>query len=182
MKGEPLTHFELLVRGKAVSRLPSEGGTAMTAAWLEAPDYIAPGMVFCRDPYLPVEIAAHTPVEIHSWKMEEILSFAQKSRGFLHATLGLLGEKVRFLAGRLEDMRNLPLKERLLRYLKDLALQQNQNACPCHVTLPYSKEGLAAFFGVTRPSLSRCFSELAEEGILRYSGRLVEWDNLSPPA
>lgn len=174
-----MTHFELLVRGKAVSRLPSETGAPMTAAWLEAPDYIAPGMVFCQDPYLPVEIAAHTAVEIHSWKMEEILGFAQKSRGFLQSMLGLLGEKVRFLAGRLEDMRSLPLKERLLRYLKDLARQQNQDACPCHVTLPHSKEGLAAFFGVTRPSLSRCFSELADEGLLRYSGRTVEWDDLT---
>lgn len=180
-KGEPLTHFELLVKGKVASRIPTENGVPLTAAHLEAPDYLAPGMVFCQDTSLPVEIVALTPVEVHSWSLDEMLNFAQKSRGFLHALLGLLGEKVRFLAGRLEEMRSLPLRERLLRYLKDLALHQQQNGPTVQVVLPSSKEGLAAFFGVTRPSLSRCFSELSDEGLLRYSGRRVEWEKpLSP--
>mgnify|MGYP006427156557 CR=1 FL=1 len=75
-----------------------------------------------------------------------------------------------FLATKLRLTQFATLRERQVHYLFD---QMNAQQSRC-IELPVSKQELAHTLGAARQSVSRCFSELEEAGILRVSGRSVE--------
>ena len=60
------------------------------------------------------------------------------------------------------------IREKLANYL--LGLRQDAEG---NITLPVSVEELSSFFGVSRPSLSRVFGSLEDEGIITKSQRTV---------
>jgi CRP-like cAMP-binding protein len=67
------------------------------------------------------------------------------------------------------------LKERIARYLFQISNGNKQ------LKLPTTKEELSKIFGVTRPSLSRAFSQLEKEGLIEQlsDGKIVIKDSES---
>jgi CRP-like cAMP-binding protein len=173
-EGDVLVALEVLLKGRVETRLPGENGDdGLAAAWLEGPTCLAPAPTFAEPPVSPVRMIALTEVEIHSWNTEEVLSFAGKNPVFLRALLATVAGKLAFLAERLRDQNSLSLKRKILSYLHSLPIESDNAGS--FVRLPLSKEALAGYFGVARPSLSRCLKRMETEGQIQVVGRIVRW-------
>ena len=79
----------------------------------------------------------------------------------------IFAQKAYYMHGRIQVLASGTLREKIVRFLAE-HLDENGT-----VWLTESRETLAAYLAVTRPSLSRELSAMAREGILEVSGRTV---------
>ena len=174
-EGDILGSFEVLLKGRIETRLPSsESQEGLAVDWLDGPACLAPAPSFAQPPLCPVRVTATTDVELHLWPTEEVLEFAGRNPVFLRALLATVAGKLAFLAERLHDQNTLSLRSKVLSYLR--SLPQEQDEFGHFVRLPLSKEALAGYFGVARPSLSRCLAKLEQQNVLSVKGRIVRWN------
>ncbi len=88
--------------------------------------------------------------------MENIFSSLARDNIRLNAKIQILGQKT--------------LREKLLTYFELLVEEKASR----RISIPFNREELACFLGSERSSVSRELSKLAEEKVIRLSGRQVE--------
>ncbi len=79
----------------------------------------------------------------------------------------IFAQKAYYMHGRIQVLASGTLREKIVRFLAEHLDEKGT------VWLTESRETLAAYLAVTRPSLSRELSAMAREGILEVSGRTV---------
>ena len=79
----------------------------------------------------------------------------------------IFAQKAYYMHGRIQVLASGTLREKIVRFLAEHLGEDGT------VQLTESRETLAAYLAVTRPSLSRELSAMAREGILEVSGRTV---------
>jgi CRP-like cAMP-binding protein len=72
-----------------------------------------------------------------------------------------------FLAQKIRFLQFNTIRKKIAEYL----LGQMQIQKTRSLVLPHSREMMAELFGVSRPSLSRVFSELCQHGVLKSEGK-----------
>ena len=77
----------------------------------------------------------------------------------------IFARKAYFMHGRIKVLASGSLREKIVRYLF-----QNMDT-DGHVELAVSREYLAAYLAVTRPSLSRELSAMQKDGLLKVEGK-----------
>jgi CRP-like cAMP-binding protein len=98
-----------------------------------------------------------------------VLRMMQASERFLLNYLQDSGLRLTVLAEKLRLIQFSTIREKIASYLLDLADKQFTDSPSVSV----SREALAEIFGVSRPSLSREFSRMIDEGILSQEGRRI---------
>jgi CRP-like cAMP-binding protein len=79
------------------------------------------------------------------------------------------GNRIVTLAEKLRFSKFSTIRQKIAGYLLECADKQQGKV----ITLGHSKSSLAELFGVSRPSLSRGFSELHGSGLIRQEGRSI---------
>jgi len=92
-----------------------------------------------------------------------------RSPEFLLSFLRDSGNRIVFLAGKLRFSQFTTLRQKAASYLLDCVRKQRTET----VALEHSREALAELFGATRPSVSRAFSGLRDDGLIQLDGRTV---------
>ena len=92
---------------------------------------------------------------------------AHISTVLLQNLLRIFASKAYFMNNKLKVLASGSLRGKIVRYLFQLPSRENQ------LQLPGSREELAAYLAVTRPSLSRELGAMQTEGILEVQGRNV---------
>lgn len=80
----------------------------------------------------------------------------------------IFARKAYFMHGRIKVLASGSLREKIVRFLF-----QNMDAAG-HVELAVSREYLAAYLAVTRPSLSRELSAMQKDGLLKVAGKNLQ--------
>lgn len=174
-KGEIIRHrmdncnaLLLLLKGEVSTEMQDAEGKRVVLEKIEAPSILASAILFSSEPILPVDIVASEKTVTLSMKKELILELCMTKEKFLRGLLKDMGDRVTLLAKKVYFFSLNSLKEKLSQYLLEKASGKN-----C-LTLDITKDELASFFGVARPSLSRAFSELAKEGLIAQEGKKVK--------
>lgn len=167
IRGDEYTELLILLEGEVSAEIQDFNGKTIKIENLAAPDAMATGILFAEDNTLPVTLVTQKPVHLAAIPKEAVLEMAQKNRKFLLNYFSDSGNRVAFLAEKIRLFKFNSLREKLAGYTMSLAVKQKSDT----VRLPYSREKLAELFGVARPSLSRVCSEMAEEGLMEFSGK-----------
>lgn len=168
-RGDQYEHLFILAEGTLSAEMEDLKGRILKVETLKAPDKIAPGILFAEDNHLPVTLRTVTAATILSLPKESVFAICRENRDFLLSLLRDAGNKIVFLAEKMRLIKFSSIREKIASYLLDQAARQGSNM----VELKISKETMSELFGVARPSLSRVFSEMTEEGIIRQEGRTV---------
>ncbi|MFP4563936.1 MAG: Crp/Fnr family transcriptional regulator [Spirochaetia bacterium] len=168
-RGDLYEHLFILAEGTLSAEMEDLKGRVLKVETLKAPDKIAPGILFAEDNHLPVTLKTVTETTILSLPKESVFAICRENRYFLLSLLRDAGNKIVFLAEKMRLIKFSSIREKIASYLLDQAERQGSNM----VELKISKETMSELFGVARPSLSRVFSEMTDEGILRQEGRSV---------
>jgi len=170
VQGDPCDRLTVLERGRLAASIQSPSGKNLLVETLEAPEVLAPAVLFAPEAVVPVTLTAITDGAILSIERERLEQLGRRFPSIYVHLLGHVGEKFTFITTRMRLLHFASLRQKIAGYL----LEREKQAVGGIITLPYSRERLAELFGVARPSLSRVLGELANEGILSLAGQQVE--------
>ncbi len=168
-QGEAYSKLLLVLEGTVSSEISNSTGKRVKLENFNISSLIAPGILFASDNTLPVTIIAESDCSLLSISKDSVLTILQSNREYLLTFLGNLGDKVNILADKIKMFQFRSIQQKIAGYLLSLYKKQGSNI----LTIPYSREYLADFFGVARPSLSREFSRMSDAGIIAIEGKKI---------
>ncbi len=107
---------------------------------------------------------------LYLFKRQEFLDLVSGDQRFAVEWMRLLSLMVVSLRRRLIDLTLTTPKVRIASYLLLLAEMQNSK----FITLPVTRKELATFLGMTHETFYRTAKELADDGLVRFTGQSVE--------
>ncbi len=171
IRGESYENLLIVLKGSLEAEINDLSGKTVKIETLKSPSIVASGILFASDPSLPVTLTTGSSGEstLLVIPKESVITLFTSSPVILTNYLRDTGDKINFLAEKIRLFKFSNLKQKTAGYLLDVSARQKSDT----ITMPYTKEIIAEIFGVTRPSLSRVFSELASEKIISQKGRIL---------
>ncbi|KAF2955409.1 Crp/Fnr family transcriptional regulator [Marinitoga sp. 38H-ov] len=167
-RGEILNEVMILIAGKVITEMTELDGKVIQIEDMKAPTILALGATFSKDSILPVDIITTEQSLIAYIQKEIVFDLCMENKEFLKELVMHLGTKFNFISQKLWFITLNNLKSKILFYLNELRKNNEKS-----IVLDYSIEQLSHLFGVTRPALSRAFSKLEEEGIIKKDGNII---------
>lgn len=167
LQGTRYDALRVILEGAVSAAMVHPSGKSVVIETIRAPDPIAPAILFAPGRALPVSVTAASELRILSLPYETVLDLCRLNRCFLINFLSEIGGKLSLFAEKFRLLEFSALRRRIAAYLAP----RLENGA---YRLPFSKERLAEFLSVARPSLSREFSVMAAEGILEFRGRDIK--------
>jgi len=168
-RGDILDSLLILLTGRLQAQIQGLNGKTLRVEVLKDASPIASGILFSHDNRLPVSLYSETDVEILSIPKAAVLKLCHSSQSFMNGYFTDMGDKISLLAEKIRLYQFNTIRQKISGYLLGLIGARNLTT----VKLLHSKEVLAEIMGVARPSLSREFSKLVQEGILEVNGKNV---------
>ena len=158
----------ILEGGVEIQRLfPS--GKYIVLSKLFVGDVFGEALVFLQDSFYPATVVASKDSKILFLNKDEVLKICLQESKFLENFMSLLSSKVLMLNEKIRTVSYKTVREKVVNYLLKEYKQQNS----INIELRESKEDIAAYLGIPRPSLSREFMKLKEEGVIDYNRKSV---------
>jgi CRP-like cAMP-binding protein len=168
--GEKVEKLMILIEGEVITEMVDFNGKILEVERMKSPDILASALLFSKDNFLPVDVLAVKDVAILYIEKEDLIRLFQSNNVLLLSFLEDIGEKFQFVTAKLRVNSFHTIREKITMYLLNLYNQQNKSN---ELTIPLTLEELANLFGVTRPSLSRAFSQMQKEGLFVKSGNTI---------
>lgn len=160
-QGDVCKHLYLLTLGSVKTEMMAEDGTMLTIETIKAPHPLAPAFLFADNNRFPVDVTAQENSELLLIPKESVMKLLATNESFLSNYLSYNAGRTQFLSNKLQIMSIKTIKGKLAQYLLEHAKPGSKM-----VLLDKNQTELAEFFGVARPSLARCMSEMAVDGII----------------
>jgi CRP/FNR family transcriptional regulator, dissimilatory nitrate respiration regulator len=174
--GERVGNLNIVLEGSVRGKMIDYSGKTITIEDVEAPKPLASAFLFGKENRFPVTVTANNPVVILLIPVEEFLKILQKNTTVLTNYLNSISTRTQFLTQKIQFLGFNTIKEKIAHFLLQKAGDRFHS-----VELKNTQQQLADLFGVTRPSLSRVFSEMQNEGLIetdRKTIRLLDKDRL----
>jgi CRP-like cAMP-binding protein len=168
-RGDSYNKLWIIISGYITGEFHDFSGKVLKVETMHAPEAIATAVLFAPENVLPVDLIAASDVEIAEIPKRQVVRLLQQEEQVLTNYLADNGQRLMLLADKLRFVQFSTIRQKIAGFLLDLAARQGIDAPEMHMT----KEALAEVFGVTRPSLSRGFQQLCDEGLIRQEGRVI---------
>lgn len=166
-RGDRYDHLWIILEGRLAAEIGDISGKTILVETLKGGDVVAGGILFAEQNLLPVQLRALSRTRILILSRTNLLHIFQRDPRILENFLGEIGDKINFLADKIRMLQFSTIRQKIAGFYLDLWRRQ----ATLNVENPYTIELMAEVFGVARPALSRCLSELVEEGCLQRGGR-----------
>jgi len=174
-RGDRYTRLSVVEAGTVSARITGYDGKVLQVETFGPGDPIGAGILFASENVLPVELIAITPGTIVSIGAHALMEEFGLNQILLANFLRDAGDKIAFLAEKIRLFNFKTIRQKIAVYFLDLSSAQHTEV----IRLPFGVETTAELFGVTRPALSRCLSELVREGILCREGKRFRLSDIS---
>lgn len=168
-RGDRYDSLMLMVRGSMTAEFQDFRGKVLKVESIREGESAAAAILFAAENLLPVTLTAEKDCYIFYMPKAIVFELMQRDRAFLENIVTDMGDRVSTLADKIYSLQFSTIKQKIAAYLLDLADKQGTDSPELRVT----KEVLAEIFGVTRPALSRCFSDMARDDYFVQEGRIV---------
>lgn len=175
-KGETIAQREeevknlcIVLAGTVKGEMVDFSGKILKIEEMTAPQPIAHAFLFGERNKYPVDVIAIEDCKILFIPKVEVIRMLQQSDVILRNYLNAISNRAQFLSNKLWFLSFKTIKEKVAHYILGLARGESKST----ILLPKSHQELAEFFGVTRPSLARVFSEMQDEGIIKVDRREI---------
>lgn len=166
---EEVNNLCIVIAGSVKGEMVDFSGKILKIEEMFAPQPIAHAFLFGERNRYPVDVIAIEDCKILFIPKPDVIRMLQQNDVILRNYLNAISNRAQFLSNKLWFLSFRTIKEKVAHYLLNLSRSELSKA----ITLPKSHQELAEFFGVTRPSLARVFSEMQDEGIITVNRREV---------
>lgn len=168
LEDEECISLEILLVGDIVSMHIDEYGTVRIIHIYEYNEIVGGNILFGTSPKYPLSFFAKSQGVLLQINKTFLFDLFIKRPNILRQFLTLTADRAISL---IKLAKRKPLRSSIMEYLHAQSLFQNSSA----IILPISKSELAARFGVQRTSVSREFSRMEKDGLIKiYNIRTIE--------
>ena len=176
--GTPLTGLGVVLTGRVTISKEKASGERVLIAIVGPGTIFGEVAAFAGGRVWPATIMADEPCEVLFLPPEKISNHCQQQcdchRQLTMNMLGIIANNALLLNKKLEFLTMKSLREKIVAFLLD------QSECNANLTfvLPFDRDELADFLGVSRPSLSRELGRMRDEGLIEFHRSAVKILNL----
>lgn len=152
----------IIIQGSVKGEMVDFTGKIVKIEEMHAPMPIAHAFLFGEKNFFPVDVVALEDVKILFVPKDEVVRMLQSNMVVLSNYLNAIANRAQFLSSKLWFLSFRTIKEKVAQYLLGLTKESHADK----VLIQKSQGELAEFFGVTRPSLARVFTEMEQEGLI----------------
>jgi CRP-like cAMP-binding protein len=169
LREEEVRNLCIVLEGTVKGEMVDFSGKILKIEEMTAPQPIAHAFLFGERNKYPVDVIAVEDCKILFIPKTDVVRLLQHSDVILRNYLNAISNRAQFLSNKLWFLSFKTIKEKVAHYILGLARGESKSI----ILLPKSHQELAEFFGVTRPSLARVFSEMQDEGIIKVDRREI---------
>lgn len=159
----------LVVKGQLLLNHYTFNGEKRTLAHLKQGDLFGDFLITSIFPYYPGDLVAETDADIVYLDKKSLNKLLKKHDYFRHYYLSQLSDKALQLNQHNKILLQSSLKEKINMWLSYEMIRHQSK----RISIT-SKEALANYLNVTRPSLSRALMHMKKDGIIDYSRDYIE--------
>lgn len=160
-QGDVCDSLYMLTQGSVKTEMITENGNILGIEIIKAPRPLAPAFLFSDNNHFPVDVTALEEVEIMKIPKDEIMRLMMTNPDFMKQFLTHNSNRTQFLTNRLQLLSIKSIKGKVAHFLIEQETSSRKS-----FSINRNQTELAEFFGVARPSLARCLSELIQDGII----------------
>lgn len=164
----------IIIEGEVVGEMNDFSGKTVVIETINAPNLIAPAILYCEQNKIPVNVVAKTYVRVLPISREDLSHILQSNIKVLNNFLRLISERSKFLSDKVRLLRFGTIKSKFSGYLLDLYSRKQS----LNFTIEHSQQELADMFGVSRPALAKTIGQMIDEGLIWSSNKEYKILNL----
>lgn len=126
-------------------------------------------VAFSSHPFYVTNFVASKDVEIVSIETKTLLALMNEDYQLMKNILAHISDNSIRIGTRVKNNFKVTIRNQLLSYIKTLQIQQKKNP----IIIPISKLKLSEHFDVSRTSISRVFTVLEKEGLIKLNNRYI---------
>lgn len=164
----------IIIEGEVVGEMNDFSGKTVVIETINAPNLIAPAILYCQQNKIPVNVVAKTYVKVLPISREDLSHILQSNIKVLNNFLRLISERSKFLSDKVRLLRFGTIKSKFSGYLLELYSRRQS----LNFTIEHSQQELADMFGVSRPALAKTIGQMIDEGLIWSSNKEYKILNL----
>jgi len=176
-KGDIIAHEEdectsigLILEGSVQIERIYSNGNGIILQTLRKGNVFGEALVFSSFRSYPATVVAAENCEIVFIKRSEMLNLCLSEERILENFTALLSDKIFMLNAKVKSISFKSLKERVINFIIEKSREQNS----LNIKLKGSKEAIAQYLGMPRPSFSRELIKLRDEGIISFDRNSIK--------
>ncbi len=173
-QGSVYSTLLIIIEGEIVGEMNDFSGKTVVIETINAPNLIAPAILYCQQNKIPVNVVAKTYVRVLPISREDLSHMLQSNIKVLNNFLRLISERSKFLSDKVRLLRFGTIKSKFSGYLLDLYSRKQS----LNFTIEHSQQELADMFGVSRPALAKTIGQMIDEGLIWSSNKEYKILNL----
>lgn len=150
----------VLIEGKVTAEMLAPSGKALKIEDAIAPQTLGTAFMYGPKQKLPVNVTAVTDCKFMYIPKADFQRALTQSEKLLANYINSISDRAQFLSDKLKFMSFNTIRQKIAHFLLDRMETENE---PFHTGL--SQTAMAELFGVARPSLARCISEMENDGL-----------------
>lgn len=166
--GEPVNSLMIVISGAVKGEMVDDLGRVIKIEDIPAPGALAAAFIFGSRNRFPVNVIAISDGEILSIEKPDFLKLLMGNHIILVNYLNMISNRSQFLSEKIKFLNFKTIKGKLAQFILQKAEESRTT-----ITLDMTRNDLADFFGVARPSVSRALGELEQEGYIEASGKKI---------
>lgn len=167
--GDKCRSIDFIVDGSVEGEHIAEDGSRMIVRIFNRNEAVGLNVAFSSNPIYAINFVASENVEIISVETNALFKLMIEDTQLMKNILKNLSDNSIRIGSRVKNNFRVTIKTQLLSYIHTLYVQQKTNP----IIIPISKLKLSEYFGVSRTSLSRVFSNLEKEGLIKLDNKNV---------
>lgn len=164
-EGDECTSIGIVLEGSIEIQKLFLSGKAMTVNSLNAGDIFGEVIVFSKMKSYPSTIIASSTSKILFINKSDIIKICSLNDILLNNFMELLSNKILLLNKKIKNLSFDTIREKICSYI----LEEYQKQKRKDILLPFSRKEMADILGVQRPSLSREFAKMKDDGLIDFT-------------
>ncbi|MGV8980036.1 Crp/Fnr family transcriptional regulator [Clostridium sp.] len=174
LEGDLCDSLGIVIQGELEVQKHYASGKVVTLAKLNSGKIFGEAIAFSETNIYPATIVSSKGSIILYISKKDIISMCSSYPKVLNNFMQLLSSKILLLNGKIKELSFETLRQKISNYL----LSQYEIQKTTSLTLPISRKILAEHLGVQRPSLSREFVNMKQDGLIDFNKNSVKIINL----
>jgi len=168
-QNEKCTTLDIVLSGSVVVQKIDANGNVLTISEFIVGDALGGNLLFSKRNFYPMTVVAKTDTTVLHIKNQLILQLCQRDINFLKEFLQLISDKTLILTDRIKALTMKTIRQSIIEFLLYEYYAQDSTT----IKLEMSKKELAEKLGVQRPSLSREFNKMRQDGLIEYDAKSI---------
>ena len=168
--GDPCECLYLLLEGRVRGVMIDYNGKSIVVSEVHAPDTFAEGFLFADKHTLLLNIIANSHAKVMVIYQHDLLEILNSNRRILENYLSITSNRFVIITEKIRFLMLKTVKAKLANYILDL---EKDNKGKVRFKLGKTHEELAAYFGITRPVLTRNLLQIKRDGLVDISHKEI---------